>query len=125
MVGLGGADILALPIMGDHRADRWTMGPFIFNDDRWRAIMRTRALDNQLCMVVARNMAQGSCVVNRKGDILAWNDGDAESIVAEVDLDGGYRIADGDEFVDVNWMQRRPHVYGLFADPECYGSLHE
>jgi hypothetical protein len=74
---------------------------------------------------VARNTGQGSCVVNRKGDILAWNEGDAESVFAEVDLDGGYRIADGDEFVDVNWMQRRPHVYGLFVDPECYGSLHE
>jgi predicted amidohydrolase len=123
LVGLGGADILALPIMGDHRADRWTMGPFLFHEDRWRAIMRTRAMDNQVCLVVARNTARGSCVINRKGDILAWNEGDVEGIVADVDLDGGYRIADGDEFIDVNWMQRRPHLYGLFVADDCYGSL--
>ena len=123
MVGLAGAEILALPIMGDHRADRWTIGPDIFNESRWLAIQRTRALDNQLCMVIARNTARGSCVISRKGDVLAWNEGDVDSIFAEVDLDGGYRIFDGDDFVDVNWMQRRPHLYGLFVDPDCYGSL--
>jgi predicted amidohydrolase len=123
MVGLGGAEILALPIMGDHRADRWTIGPDVFNESRWLAIMRTRALDNQLCMVVARNTSQGSCIINRRGDVLAWNEGDVDGIFAEVDLDGGYRIFDGDDFVDVNWMQRRPHTYGLFVDPDCYGSL--
>ncbi|MEQ1912371.1 MAG: carbon-nitrogen hydrolase family protein, partial [Vicinamibacterales bacterium] len=55
MVGLNGADLLLMPIMGDHRADRWTLGPPNFNEDRWRVIMRAHAIDNQLCMVVARN----------------------------------------------------------------------
>jgi predicted amidohydrolase len=110
-VGLHGADILVLPIMGDHRADRWTPGPPIFHEERWRAIMRTHAMDSQLCMVVARNNAQGSCVVDRKGDILAWNEGDAEYIVADVALDDGYRTWNGACFRQVNWMQRRPHCY--------------
>ena len=52
MVGLNGADFLLLPIMGDHRADRWTPGNPIFHESRWKAIMRTRAMDNQLCLVV-------------------------------------------------------------------------
>ena len=55
MVGLNGADFLLLPIMGDHRADRWTPGAPIFNEGRWQAIMRTRAINNQLTLVVARN----------------------------------------------------------------------
>ena len=123
MVGLNGADILCLPIMGDHRADRLTVGPDVFNESRWRAIMRTRALDNQLCLVASRNTAQGSCVVDRAGEIVAWNEGDADAIFAAVDLDGGYKIFDGDDLVDVNWVQRRPHVYGALVDPNCYGSL--
>ena len=48
MVGLNGADLLLMPIMGDHRADRWTLGPPNFNEDRWRVIMRAHAIDNQL-----------------------------------------------------------------------------
>ena len=123
MVGLNGADIHVLPIMGDHRADRWTAGPPIHSEDRWRAIMRTRAMDNQVCYVVARNNVDGSCIVNRKGDIVAWNEGDADSIFAEVDLDHDYRIWNGATFPDVNWTQRRPHLYGAFTDPSCFGSL--
>ena len=57
MLGLQGADFLCFPIMGDLRADRWSPGAPVFNEDRWKAIMRTRAMDNQLCMVVARNGA--------------------------------------------------------------------
>lgn len=34
-VGLGGADFLVLPIMGDHRADRWSPGGPIYNEGRW------------------------------------------------------------------------------------------
>ncbi|MBM3887761.1 MAG: carbon-nitrogen hydrolase family protein [Verrucomicrobia bacterium] len=123
MVGLNGADFLLMPIMGDHRADRWTRGSPIHNDDRWRAIMRTHAMDNQLCMVVARNNAQASCIVDRKGDVLAWNDGDQDFIAADVALDDGYRIWQGGCFRDVNWLQRRPHLYGAFTDPANVGSV--
>lgn len=124
MVGLNGADLLLMPIMGDHRADRWSMGTPIFNADRWRAIMRVHAIDNQLCMVVARNNAEGSCVVDRKGEILEWNDGDRPFITAEVHAEDGYRIWQGGCFRDVNWFQRRPHLYGPFTDQANYGNAH-
>jgi len=123
MVGLNGADFLVLPIMGDHRADRWTPGSPIFHESRWLAVMRTRAMDNQLTMVIARNTVQGSCVIDRKGDLLAWNEGDKDYIIADVPRDPGYRTWNGACFVDVNWMQRRPHVYGAFCETRCVGSL--
>lgn len=123
MVGLNGADFLLLPIMGDHRADRWTPGPPVFNESRWKAIMRTRAMDNQLCLVVARNEAQGSCIIDRKGDILAWNEGDQEIIEATVGLEDGYRTWNDGCFREVNWMQRRPHLYQAFTEIENQGSL--
>jgi predicted amidohydrolase len=123
MVGLNGADFLLLPIMGDHRADRWSQGPPVFNESRWQAIMRTRALDTQLTFVVARNEGQGSCIVDRKGDFLAYNDGTEEIICATVDADDGFRTWNGGDFRGINWMQRRPHVYGEYVEAENRGSL--
>jgi len=123
MVGLNGADFLLLPIMGDHRADRWSPGNPVYSESRWKAIMRTRAMDNQLCMVVARNNAQGSCVIDRKGDILAWNEGDRDYVTATVTPEDGYRMWNSGCFREVNWMQRRPHVYGEFVDEGNVGSL--
>jgi len=123
MVGLNGADFLVLPIMGDHRASRWNPGSPIFNEGRWRAIMRTRAMDNQLCMVVARNTVQGSCIIDRKGEILAWNEGDQSYICATVLLDDGYRTWSGGCFRDVNWLQRRPHLYTPFVDAGNVGNM--
>lgn len=123
MVGLNGADFLVLPIMGDHRADRWSAGPPIHNDSRWLAIMRTRAMDNQLCMVVSRNCTQASCIIDRKGDVLAWNDGSEDAIMAEVGVDRDLRVWNGGCFVEANWLQRRPHLYGPFCDIRNVGSL--
>lgn len=123
MVGLNGADFLLLPIMGDHRSDRWSPGPPIFCEHRWLAIQRTHAIDNQLCMVIARNTTQASCIIDRKGDILAWNEGDRDHIIADVALDDGYRTWTGSCFRDINWLQRRPSVYGPFVDPDNVGSL--
>ena len=123
MIGLNGADFLLLPIMGDHRADRWSPGNPVFNEDRWQAIMRTRAIDNQLYMVVARNSAQGSCVINRKGEIVAYNDGTCDFIEAHVPLTDGYRTWNGGCFREVNWLQRRPHLYGAYVEASNTGSL--
>jgi len=123
LVGLNGADFLVLPIMGDHRADRWSAGPPIHNDSRWLAIMRTRAMDNQLCMVVSRNCTQASCIIDRKGDVLAWNDGSENSIAAEVEVDRDLRVWNGGCFIEANWLQRRPHLYGPFCDVRNTGSL--
>ncbi|MDA0746050.1 MAG: carbon-nitrogen hydrolase family protein [bacterium] len=123
MIGLGGADFLLLPIMGDHRASRWNPGSPLFSEDRWKAIMRTHAMDNQLCMVVARNNSIGSCIVDRKGEILAWNEGDRDFISATVELEDGFRTWNGGCFREVNWMQRRPHLYGAFEDEGNVGAL--
>jgi predicted amidohydrolase len=123
ILGLNGADIFLMPIMGDHRADRWTPGPPIYNESRWRAIMRTRAMDNQYAMAIARNETQGSCIIDRKGDILAWNEGDRDHIVAEVELQDGYRTWNNGCFRGVNWVQRRPHLYGAFVEEENWGNL--
>lgn len=125
MIGLHGADFLCFPIMGDLRADRFSPGQPIYNESRWKAIMRTRALDNQLCMVIARNDVQGSCIIDRKGDILAWNEGDQEFTWATVNREDGYRLWNGGDFREVTWMLRRPHLYGAYTDPACLGPLIE
>lgn len=116
MLALNGADFICFPIMGDLRADRWSTGSPIYSEDRWKAIMRTRALDNQLCMVIARNNAQGSCVIDRKGDIIAWNEGDEEVIEATLPADDGYRVWNGGDFREVTFLLRRPHLYGAYTD---------
>ena len=125
MVGLNGADFLLLPIMGDHRADRWSPGPPVFHEERWRAIMRTRALDGQFTLVAARNEGQGSCIVDRRGDFLAYNDGTQEIITACVPDEDGYRTWNGGDFRGINWMQRRPHVYRAYTDESNSGPLQD
>lgn len=117
MVGLNGADVLVLPIMGDHRASRWDRGNPYLDEDRWLCIMRTRAMDNQLTMVVARNNAKGSCIVDRSGAVLAYNDGTADSVIAEVAQPGSFRKWNGGCFRQVNWRQRRPGIYDSFVAP--------
>jgi predicted amidohydrolase len=123
MLALNGAEFICFPIMGDLRADRFSAGSPIYNEDRWKAIMRTRAIDNQLCMVVARNGAQGSCIIDRKGDILAWNEGDREVIEATLPADDGYRVWNGGDFREVTFHLRRPHLYGAYTDPANLGPL--
>ena len=123
MLALGGADIICMPIMGDLRADRFSPGQPIFNESRWKAIMRTRAIDNQVCMVVARNDVQGSCIIDRKGDILAWNEGDQEFLYATLPADDGYRMWNGTDLREVTFLLRRPHLYGPFTDPQNLGPL--
>lgn len=125
MVGLNGADFLVLPIMGDHRASRWTPGPPRLDEDRWRCIQRTRAMDNQLCMVIARNMGRGSCIIDRSGAVLAYNDGACDLVAADVELDDAYRKWNGGCFRQVNWRQRRPQLYGAFTalEPEALRRL--
>lgn len=121
MIGLNGADFLLLPIMGDHRA--WRPENHTWDAERFRGIMQTRALDNQLCIVVAVNQAEGSCIIDRTGHVLAWNDGTEDIVTATVDLDDGFRPSSKGCYRGVNWMQRRPHVYGAFVDRENMGSL--
>ncbi len=123
LAALNGAEFICFPIMGDLRADSFRMGRFIFNESRWRAIMRTRAIDNQVCMVVARNNVQGSCIIDPKGDILAWNEGDQDIIQATVALDVGHCVVDGSNLRETTFMLRRPHLYGIYSDESCLGPL--
>ena len=123
MAGLNGADLLLLPIMGDFRADRWDLGPPTFHEDRWRTIMRAQALDNQFCLVVARNRSIGSCIVSRQGEFLAWNDGTLPFITANIPRQDEFRSWNGSSFRDSAWIVRRPHLYTAFSKPENYGGL--
>ena len=127
MVGLNGADFLVLPIMGDHRASLWTPGSPRLDEDRWLCIQRTRALDNQLSMVVARNMGRGSCIIDRSGEVKAYNDGSQDLVVGDIEQDDGYRKWNGGCFRQVNWRQRRPHLYGAYGSsaPEALRRLRE
>ena len=121
MIGLNGADLLLLPIMGDFRADRWDPGPPVFHEGRWRTIMRAQALDNQFSVIVARNRSIGSCVVTRQGEFLAWNDGGQPFVTADVPRQDAFRAWNGSCFRDSTWMVRRPHLYDSFGDPAKHG----
>jgi predicted amidohydrolase len=117
LVGLNGAEFLVLPIMGDHRASVWQRGNPKLDEDRWRSIMRVRAMDNQLCMVVARNNALASCIIDRSGAFLAYNDGNEDFVIADVARNANFRKWNGGCFRQVNWRQRRPHLYDPFVVP--------
>lgn len=122
MLALGGAEIICLPIMGDLRADRLTPGPPIFHEDRWKAIMRTRALDNQITLVVARNGGQGSCIIDRRGDIIAWNEGDRSIIEATIPAED-IRYWAGGDLAEVTYLLRRPALYDRYTDEAGLGPL--
>ena len=85
--------------------------------------MQTRALDNQLCMVVAVNRAEGSCIIDRTGHVLAWNEGDQDYVTATVMLEDGFRPSNRGCYRSTNWMQRRPHAYGAFVEEGNLGGL--
>jgi len=121
MIGLNGADFLLLPIMGDHRA--WHPGVRVFDSGRFRSIMQTRAMDNQLCVVVAVNRVEGSCIIDRLGTVLAWNDGDQAFISATVQIVDGHLPASKGCYRSINWMQRRPHAYTQFVETGNRGGL--
>ncbi|MGD9496957.1 MAG: carbon-nitrogen hydrolase family protein [Armatimonadota bacterium] len=106
-----GAEVMLLPIMGDHRAVQWGWAPGTFSPDRWKVIMRARAMENHMWLVVARNNREGSCIVSPSGDILAWNDGRQRIIVAECDIGERLRTFRGSTFADSTWAERRPHLY--------------
>lgn len=106
-----GIEAMLLSIMGDHRAVEWQWAPNKFSPDRWKTIMRARAIENHIWMVVARNNAEGSCIISPSGDILAWNDGRQRVIVAECDLGEELHTFRGSSFRDSTWAERRPHLY--------------
>jgi predicted amidohydrolase len=106
-----GIEMMLLSIMGDHRAVEWQWAPGSFSPDRWKTIMRARAIENHIWMVIARNNCEGSCIISPSGDILAWNDGRQRIIMAECDLGEELRTFRGSTFRDSTWAERRPHLY--------------
>ncbi len=109
---LRGMEVMLLSIMGDHRAVEWQWAPGSFSPDRWKVIMRARAIENHIWVVVARNRGEASCIVSPSGDILAWNDGRQRIIVADCDISERLRTFRGSTFDDSTWAERRPNLYG-------------
>lgn len=119
-----GAEIICVPIMGDHRA-RWPWTRRLdtneFDMDRWTLIQRMRAMDNHVYMVVARNNGYGSGVFSPRGEVLAVSGGGAV-VHADVDLNALAATWTGARFRDVAWHMRREPAYGplsggLLPDP--------
>lgn len=108
---LRGVEVMLLSIMGDHRAVQWQWAPGSFSPDRWKVIMRARAIENHIWMVIARNRAEGSAIISPSGDILAYNDGRQRVIVAECDISEELRTFRGSTFRDSTWAERRPQLY--------------
>lgn len=106
-----GAEILCLPIMGDHRAQRYWDGRDSDVDlDRWAAIQRTRAMDNQLYLVISRNNGVGTGIFGPSGDILALA-GDKRLVVADVDLSVLPKTFVWATARAVAWWERREPTY--------------
>lgn len=112
-----GAEILCLPIMGDHRAVRGWAGNWIdFDVERWIAIQRVRAMDNQLYLVISRNNGVGTGIFSPRGEVLALSGGNSRLAYADVDLADLPRTGQGATFRGVAWWERRPPAYRPLLD---------
>lgn len=113
-----GAEIICMPIMGDHRAVAgWKGGPSDFDLDRWNTIQRVRAMDNQVYMVISRNTGIGTGIYAPTGDILAVSGGSRRVVYADVDLSDLPRTWTHASFPGVTrWVRRRPTYGPLMAD---------
>jgi len=118
-----GAEIVCLPIMGDHRASTCLDDvPHDFDVERWTMIQRMRAMDNHVYMVVSRNTGIGTGVFSPRGEALAISGGAARVVHADVDLENVPRASTGATFRGVCWYERRepayaPLVEALLCDP--------
>jgi|GEM_PF-1183077 len=110
-----GAEVLLLPIMGDHRSDGRARAAPRFDPERWQLIQRMRAMDNYLYLVAARNHGEGSGVFGPDGSVPALGDGSAAVVHADVDLAGREQSWSGAPFRDVGWAVRRECLYGALS----------
>jgi len=106
-----GMELLLMPIMGDHRAAAWRRGRPVFDEEKWKIIMRVRAIDNHIHMLIARNNRVGSCIIAPNGDFLAYNDGSTNFVTAEINLNVSWRVYRGGDYKSGVWADRRPHLY--------------
>ena len=117
-----GAEILCLPIMGDHRASScFFRHPHDFDMERWSMIQRMRAMDNHVYMVVSRNWLYGTGVFSPRGETLVISGG-TRLVWADVDLEDLPVAANGVTFRGMCWYERREPAYGelsgdLLPDP--------
>ena len=106
-----GAEIVCLPIMGDHRASTsWHEPEHDFDIERWRMIQCVRAMDNHVYMVVSRNTGYGTGVFSPRGEVLAMSGG-RRVVSADVDLEDLPRTRAGATFQGICWYERREPAY--------------
>ncbi|MGD8239790.1 MAG: carbon-nitrogen hydrolase family protein [Armatimonadota bacterium] len=106
-----GAEIVCLPIMGDHRASTcWYEPRHDFDIERWRMIQCMRAMDNHVHMVVSRNSGYGTGVFSPRGEVLAIAGG-RRVVWADVDLEDLPTTGGGATFKGVCWYERREPAY--------------
>ncbi len=119
-IARSGADLLLLPIMGDPRC---SLRDNPFDLETWKLIMRMRALDNHLWLLVACNHESGSCIVNPAGEIVAFKTGNAGPLLY-ADLDPRLRTWSyiGSDFKNRYWRERRPSTYGSLTRSD-FGNL--
>jgi len=110
-----GAEIICLPIMGDHRASTsWYGVPHDFDIERWTMIQNMRAMDNQVYMVVSRNSGYGTGIFSPRGETLDISGG-SSVVHADVDLEDVPRDFQKATFRGVCWYERREPAYGPLA----------
>jgi predicted amidohydrolase len=102
--------------MGDYRSVQWRARMHAFSPERWKIIMRARAIENQLWIAIARNSREASCIIGPDGAILAYNDGNHDIIWADCHLSERVRPKRGSTFHDALWAERRPNLYGDICD---------
>lgn len=118
-----GAEILCLPIMGDHRASTcFFRHPHDFDIERWCMIQRMRAMDNHVYMVVSRNWTYGTGIFSPRGETLAVSGGTQRLVWADVDLEDLPRCVGDATYKGICWYERREPAYGelsgdLMPDP--------
>ncbi len=109
-----GAEIVLLPIMGDHRATlHWAPVPHVFDLRRWCMIHQVRARDNQIYLVAARNQGVGTGIFAPDGTTLALDEGATPIVHADVDLAALPRVET--TFKAKCWYERREMTYGNIA----------
>ncbi|OGG52263.1 MAG: hypothetical protein A3F84_09100 [Candidatus Handelsmanbacteria bacterium RIFCSPLOWO2_12_FULL_64_10] len=110
-----GAEILCLPIMGDHRASTcFHRHPHDFDIERWLMIQRMRAMDNHVYMVVSRNWTYGTGIFSPRGETLAVSGG-RNFVWADVDLEDLPRCVGDATFRGMCWYERREPAYGALS----------